>query len=85
MKLFGKSIWLMIMVAIAQLGATGAPMVVWPGSFTNRSEDGSLLALDAQTENKMWSAGSSEAGYSTPLEKLYPSEIVVFNQSDLNS
>jgi len=49
------------------------------------AENGSLLALDAQTGNKLWSGGSAEAGYATPFSrKLYPSEIVVFNQSGLS-
>ena len=67
-------------------GYAGAPMVVnGRVVLQTGAEDGSLLALDAQTGNKMWSAGSSEAGYSTPfLRKLYPSEIVVFNQSGLS-
>ena len=49
------------------------------------AESGSLIALDAQTGNKLWSGGTAEAGYATPfLRKLHPSEIVVFNQSGLS-
>jgi outer membrane protein assembly factor BamB len=67
-------------------GYAGAPLVVnGRVVLQTGAENGSLLALDAQTGNKLWSGGTAEAGYATPfLRKLHPSQIVVFNQSGLS-
>ena len=67
-------------------GYAGAPLVVnGRVVLQTGAENGSLIALDAQTGNKLWSGGTAEAGYATPfLRKLHPSQIVVFNQSGLS-
>jgi outer membrane protein assembly factor BamB len=87
----GKIIWRKHLVndfggSCPTWGYAGAPLVVDGRVILQTgAEDGSLLALDSETGSKMWSRGSAEAGYSTPfLRKLYPSEIVVFNQSGLS-
>jgi len=66
-------------------GFSGSPLCI-SGKviFETGSEKGSLVALDAESGELKWRAGSYEAGYSSPMLRTgNKNEILVFNQYGL--